>query len=281
MTCHACGEHPKKHCGCKDCTRAVMEITNPEKIILLRKVVVPATMGDDTEVPASVGKYCNVVLWYEANKHTYIYSSDGIPTLLEAEVPQEVWDKIANLEEDLDEEIGAREDADVILQENIDAVAQDLEDLKNNPDVVDVVSTYADLQAYDTSTLTDKDVIRVLTDETHNGDSAYYRWDKTSSQWTFIGVIGPYYTESEIDTMMSGKQNTLTAGANITISGDTISATDTTYNAFVGTDGQTAGVAGLVPAPATTDAGKVLGASGAWVEGIEVINAQDWSALWQ
>lgn len=37
-----------------------------------------------------------------------------------------------------------------------------------------------------------------------------------------------------------------------------------TYTDFVGTDGTATGTAGLVPAPATTDAGKFLTASGAW-----------------
>ena len=63
---------------------------------------------------------------------------------------------------------------------------------------------------------------------------------------------------------LTGKQNTLTAGTNITISEDTISATDTTYNNFTGTDGTAAGAAGLVPAPATADAGKFLKADGSW-----------------
>lgn len=63
----------------------------------------------------------------------------------------------------------------------------------------------------------------------------------------------------------SGGGATYTAGANIQISPENvISATDTTYNDFVGTDGVSAGTAGLVPAPATTDAGKFLGASGLW-----------------
>ncbi|MBO7712151.1 MAG: hypothetical protein J6S85_01210 [Methanobrevibacter sp.] len=38
----------------------------------------------------------------------------------------------------------------------------------------------------------------------------------------------------------------------------------TTYSDFVGTDGTAPGTAGLVPAPATVDAGKFLTASGAW-----------------
>lgn len=63
---------------------------------------------------------------------------------------------------------------------------------------------------------------------------------------------------------LSNKQDVLTAGANINITDNTISATDTTYSNFVGTDGVDAGVAGLVPAPATTDAGKFLKADGTW-----------------
>lgn len=58
---------------------------------------------------------------------------------------------------------------------------------------------------------------------------------------------------------------TYTAGTNVQISsGNVISATDTTYSNFTGTDGQTAGAAGLVPAPATTDVGKFLKADGTW-----------------
>ena len=106
-------------------------------------------------------------------------------------------------------------------------VEDEVEEMKNNPDVADIVATYADLEAYDKTKLTDKDVIRVLADETHSGDSTYYRYDKSADTFTYIG---------------ESKQ----------------------YTDFVGTDGQTAGVAGLVPAPATTDAGKFLKADGTW-----------------
>lgn len=80
MTCESCGDKPKK-CN-KDFTRAVVEIDNPEQITLMRKVTIPASMGDDTTVPPVVGKYKNVLLYYEANSKTYLYSSDGIPTQL-------------------------------------------------------------------------------------------------------------------------------------------------------------------------------------------------------
>lgn len=109
----------------------------------------------------------------------------------------------------------ARSDADAQLQYNIDQVADDLEELKNSPDVVDIVHTYADLQAYDTSTLGEDDIIRVLNDETHDGASAYYKW--ANNAWTFIGITGPYYTKLETDTLLDTKQDELTAGNNITI----------------------------------------------------------------
>lgn len=60
----------------------------------------------------------------------------------------------------------------------------------------------------------------------------------------------------------------------------TIALTDTTYSAFTGTDGTSAGTAGLVPAPATTDAGKVLSASGSWMTpdaGIKTLTTADYN----
>lgn len=79
--CNSCGK-PKCSCKNKEFTKAVVEINNPEQIILMRKVVVPASMGDDTTVLPVVGKYHNVLLYYEANSKSYLYSSDGIPTQL-------------------------------------------------------------------------------------------------------------------------------------------------------------------------------------------------------
>lgn len=85
--CSSCGE-TKCSCKNKDFTKAVIEIDNPEQITLMRKVVIPASMGDDTTVPPVIGKYHNVLLNYESNNHTYLYSSDGIPTLLTPDVLQ-------------------------------------------------------------------------------------------------------------------------------------------------------------------------------------------------
>lgn len=161
------------------------------------------------------------------------------------------------------DEATARENADIGLQGQIDAISA-------SSDVTDIVGTYADLQAYDTTHLKDNDIIKVLQDETHDGETTYYRWSTSTETFTLIGEEGPYYTKAATDTLLAAKQDTLTAGANITIeeesgTGDlVISATDTTYSNFTGTDGTAVGAAGLVPAPATTDAGKFLKADGTW-----------------
>ena len=182
-------------------------------------------------------------------------------------------------QQDVTNEATARENADINLQGQIDAIS-------SASDVTDIVGTYADLQAYDTQHLKDNDIIKVLQDENQNDETTYYRWSTTTETFTLIGEEGPYYTKSATDTLLAAKQDKLTAGNNIAIasdntisatdttytagtnvqisSGNVISATDTTYNNFVGTDGVSAGTAGLVPAPATTDAGKFLKADGTW-----------------
>lgn len=170
-------------------------------------------------------------------------------------------------------EATAREDADNNLQTQIDAISA-------SSDVTDIVGTYAELQNYDTSTLGDNDIIKVLQDESQNGETTYYRWSTTTQSFTLIGEEGPYYTKAQADALLNAKQDTLTAGANIQISNNTISATDTTYSDFTGTDGTAAGAAGLVPAPATTDAGKFLKADGTWDDaggGVTVLTADDYN----
>lgn len=120
----------------------------------------------------------------------------------------------------LDGESLARVNEDRNLQSQIDAIA-------SKSDVVDVVGTYAELQAYDTSKLNDNDVVKVLDDSTHNDAMTYYRWNKTTQTWSYIGQESPYYSKSQTDNLLATKQDNLTAGTGITLNGSTISA-DTT-----------------------------------------------------
>lgn len=80
MKCESCNQE-KKACSCsKGFTPKVLEIHNPEELILFHKVIIPASLGDEKQTPVTIGKYCNVLMVYEANGHAYLYSSDGIPS---------------------------------------------------------------------------------------------------------------------------------------------------------------------------------------------------------
>ena len=231
----------------KDCHKK-----NP---FIFRKVVIPASVDDDTKNPPKNGAYCNAIVYYEASENSYIYSSDGIPTRVSADL----GDIDAKIAKAVGDEAELRETAD---QE----IWTEIETIEASSDVVDVVGTYAELEAYDTSKLKDNDIIKVLQDETRDDAITYYRWSTTTDTFTYVGAEGPYYTSSEVDTLLGGKQNTLTAGSNIQINGDTISATDTTYSVMSGASAGSAGTSGLVPAPAAGDQNKAPKGDGTWGE---------------
>lgn len=96
------------------------------------------------------------------------------------------------------DEATTRFNADNGLQGQIDAIT-------SASDVVDIVGTYAELEAYDTQHLKDNDVIKVLQDEMHNDAMTYWRWSTHTNTWTYIGAEGPYYTKSETNTLLDGK----------------------------------------------------------------------------
>ena len=213
--------------------------------MIFRKVVIPASVDDDSKNPPKNGAYHNAIVVYEATKNAYIYSSDGIPTMVTTDTDA-IYDAI-------DEAVGAEAN---IRSAADNAIWNEIETIEASSDVVDVVGTYAELEAYDTSKLKDNDLIKVLADETRDDAITYYRWSTSTDTFTYVGSEGPYYTSSEVDTLLGGKQNTLTAGSNIQINGDTISATDTTYSVMGGASAGSAGTSGLVPAPA---AGVIVG----------------------
>lgn len=71
---------------------------------------------------------------------------------------------------------------------------------------------------------------------------------------------------ADVASELAGKQNTLTPGSNISIVNNEISATDTTYGTFEGTDGTGPGVAGLVPAPTAAQTSMYLKSDGTWAQ---------------
>lgn len=120
------------------------------------------------------------------------------------------------------DETSARQLADTNLQGQIDAITA-------SSDVKDIVGTKAELNNYDTSTLGNNDIIKVLQDESENNATTYYRWSTTNQQFTLIGEEGPYYTKSQADALLNAKQNTLTEGTGINITGSNIEVDSTVF----------------------------------------------------
>lgn len=139
MGCTSCGDKPTN--TTKDFTRAVIEINNPETLILLRKVVIPSSMGTEDDVAPAVGKYRNVVLTYEANGHVYLYSSDGIPTLLTSDATKELEDKINEVSANLSAESTARQAADNAIGDRVTAVEEAVDSAVQLDDIDQVLVT--------------------------------------------------------------------------------------------------------------------------------------------
>lgn len=102
--------------------------------------------------------------------------------------------EVSTLNTAISTETTNRQNADNNLQSQIDAITA-------SSDVTDIVGTYAQLQAYDTSTLAPNSIIKVLQDEHQNNETTYYRWVITGGvgAWVLIGEEGPFYTKSEAD----------------------------------------------------------------------------------
>lgn len=104
------------------------------------------------------------------------------------------------LQGNIDAEERARIAADQGLQTQIDAISA-------ASDVKDIVGTYQELENYDTSTLGNNDIIKVLQDETQEDATTYYRWVAAEDEFQLIGEEGPYYTRAQTDAMLEEKQD--------------------------------------------------------------------------
>ena len=115
-----------------------------------------------------------------------------------------------------------RQNADNALQSQIDALVV-------SSDVFDIVGTYAELQAYDISSVPVNDIIKVLVDSTHNNAATYYRCVESNNvkSWTYIGSEGAYYTKSEADNTFVAKTTTINnkpLSNNITLTANDVNA---------------------------------------------------------
>ena len=145
----------------------------------------------DLATVASTGSYNDLL-----NKPTIPI----VPTNVSAFVNDAGYQTASQVASAVETETENRQAADNNLQSQIDGITA-------SSDVKDIVGTYADLQNYDTSTLGDNDIIKVLQDESHSNETTYYRWSTSTDTFTLIGEEGPYYTKSQTDTLLNAKAN--------------------------------------------------------------------------
>lgn len=159
---------------------------NAIEVVKRNGVAIPiADKAVDVAVPTTTSSLTNDsgYITNEVNDLVNYYGKDETDTLIATEAE-------------------TRDAADLDLQGQIDAIS-------SASDVVDVVGTYAELQSYDTSKLSDNDIIKVLTDETHDDAISYYRWNGTTNVFTYIGSQGPFYTKSETDATFVPQTRTI------------------------------------------------------------------------
>lgn len=87
-------------------------------------------------------------------------------------------------------------------------------------DVIDVVGTYeefvdkysANFDPTEDPTISDKDVVKILNDETSAHSQTYYRWfsatEPTTGYWEGVGSLEPYYSNAELAPNEFGLENT-------------------------------------------------------------------------
>lgn len=169
----------------------------------------------------------------ELNNNAGFITSASLPTLedLTTQIQRDAINsgattakinQIASNTQAISTETENRQDADNNLQSQIDAITA-------SSDVTDIVGTYAQLQAYDTSTLPPNSIIKVLQDEHQNNETTYYRWVITGGvgSWVLIGEEGPYYTKSEADGRFVPQTRTVNGKAlstNITLDASDVGA---------------------------------------------------------
>ena len=159
---------------------------NVIEVVKRNGVALPVTdKAVDVAVPATTSSLTNDsgYITNEVNDLVNYYDKEETDTLIATEAE-------------------TRDAADLNLQGQIDAIS-------SASDVVDVVGTYAELQSYDTSKLSDNDIIKVLTDETHDDAISYYRWNDATNAFTYIGSQGPFYTKSETDATFVPQTRTI------------------------------------------------------------------------
>lgn len=125
------------------------------------------------------------------------------------------------------------------INDNIKAI----ETMQAATDVIDVFGSFSSFEENSGTLtaegyLTDKDIIKVLEDETNDTQQTYYQYSTADNSWTFIGSLDPYYSKSDLNNA-AGKNINITTDENDVIkinTNDNVSFTEVSATSFSGTN---------------------------------------------
>lgn len=87
--------------------------------------------------------------------------------------------------------------SDLAKQSDTSSLQSQIDTINATQNVVDIVGTKAELNAYVTKDLHTNDKIEVLADESQNNANTIYEWNGNS--WSLVGSKAPYYSKAESD----------------------------------------------------------------------------------
>ena len=87
--------------------------------------------------------------------------------------------------------------SDLAKQSDTSSLQSQIDTINATQNVVDIVGTKAELNAYATNDLHANDKIEVLADESQNNANTIYEWN--GNAWSLVGSKAPYYSKEESD----------------------------------------------------------------------------------
>lgn len=166
----------------------------------LERAVIPSSLGDDSSsspVAPRNGTYCNTIVVYEANGHVYIYSADGVPTLVDVDASDisDLEERMSNAEGNignLDREIDTLSGTVSGLDKDVDDLGGEIDTLSGTVSGLErEIDDLGDLFIYKFDTVAD---MKASTDlkagdyaktagfySINDGGSALYRIDNTGT----------------------------------------------------------------------------------------------------
>ena len=87
---------------------------------------------------------------------------------------------------------------DLAKREDVSSLQSQIDTINATQNVMDIVGTKAELNAYATKDLHTNDKIEVLADESQNNANTIYEWN--GNAWSLVGSKAPYYSKAESDT---------------------------------------------------------------------------------